>query len=201
MPSVGKKALRAAVRDEDAHVIRFQRLFEAHYRALMAYALRRTSSEADAHDVIAETFAVVWRRLDVVPGDDEALPWLYGVARRCLANQRRQEGRRSRLTVRLEDDATGSVGGLPDTGSSEVSDGALAVRRALASLRPADQEILRLVAWEELSHREVAMALGVSANAVAIRIHRARKRLERMLLSANVNVNDTEPVDSRKDEA
>jgi RNA polymerase sigma factor (sigma-70 family) len=193
MPRVVKKALQPAVRDQDHHAIRFQRLFDAHYRSLKAYALRRTHSEADADDVVAETFAVVWRRLDVVPGDDDALPWLYGVARRCLANQRRQDLRRSRLTTRLGESPPGSVDGLLD---AEVSNGALAVRRALAGLRPADQEILRLVAWEELSHREVAVALGVSSNAVAIRFHRARQRLERILRSEYIDI-----VDSREDEA
>ena len=77
---------------------------------------------------------------------------------------------------------------------AETSDQVLAVRGALARLRPADQEILRLVTWEELSHREVATALGVSLNAVAIRFHRARKRLERILLSEGI-------VDIQEDEA
>ena len=47
---------------------------------------------------------------------------------------------------------------------------------ALASLSPADQELLRLVAWEELGNQQIAAVLGITPNAVAIRLHRARAR-------------------------
>ena len=180
---VVKKEPPPAVRHEDDQTARFQRLFDAHYRLVMAYALRRARSEADAHDVVAESFAVVWRRLDALPEDDAIVPWLYGVARRCLANQRRQDARRSRLSERLAEHPT-LCEEVPE--NAEASDHVLAVRAALARLRPADQEILRLVTWEELSHREVAVALGISLNAVAIRFHRARRRLERILLSEGI---------------
>jgi DNA-directed RNA polymerase specialized sigma24 family protein len=50
--------------------------------------------------VIAETFLTAWRRLDDVPAGDEARLWLYGVARRMLANQRRGARRRSSLADR-----------------------------------------------------------------------------------------------------
>jgi len=180
---VVEKKLPPAVRHEDVPAVRFQRVFDAHYRLVVAYALRRTRSEADAHDVVAETFAVAWRRLDALPEDDGIVPWLYGVARRCLANQRRQASRQDRLAARLAEEPVVSEE-LP--GDAEASDEVVAVRAALARLRPADQEILRLVTWEELSHREVAAALGVSPNAIAIRFHRARKRLERILLSEGI---------------
>jgi DNA-directed RNA polymerase specialized sigma24 family protein len=65
---------------------RFEGLFRQNYAAVRAYALRRAPHDV-AQDVAAETFLVAWRRLDDVP--DDALPWLYGVARRVLANQRR----------------------------------------------------------------------------------------------------------------
>jgi RNA polymerase sigma-70 factor (ECF subfamily) len=55
---------------------RFRQLYEQHYRAILAYSLRRCRNDADAHDVVAETFLVAWRRLDAVPDDDESLPCL-----------------------------------------------------------------------------------------------------------------------------
>ncbi|MEJ7695864.1 MAG: sigma-70 region 4 domain-containing protein [Candidatus Limnocylindrales bacterium] len=48
-------------------------------------------------------------------------------------------------------------------------------------LRADDQELLRLVAWEEFSHSQIAMVLGISVNAVAIRVHRARGRFVQAL--------------------
>jgi RNA polymerase sigma-70 factor (ECF subfamily) len=94
---------------------------------------------------------------------------LYAVARRVLANQRRGRGRRERLTalLRVDDVATPEAAGEDRDGPAFA---------ALATLAPADQELLRLVAWEELGNREIAQVLGISANAVAIRLHRARSR-------------------------
>src|SRR3989442_7775755 len=73
--------------------------FEAAYRELYApicgYALRRVHEPEDAAEVIAETFATLWRRFDRCPQGEELRPWLFGVARRVIANQRRGERRRS----------------------------------------------------------------------------------------------------------
>ena len=74
-------------------------LFEDAYRnsgtAVLGYALRRTGSREDALDVVAETFAVAWRRRSVMPEDaDEIRPWLFGIARRCLANNARPRSTR-----------------------------------------------------------------------------------------------------------
>ena len=80
---------------------RFSALYADCYPRLLGYALRRTHTVEDAADVVAETFLVAWRRLEHVPPGDEARLWLYGVARRVLANQRRGERRRDRLEVRL----------------------------------------------------------------------------------------------------
>lgn len=146
----------------------FAALFEAHVDALLAYARRRTEQLSDAEDVVAETFTVLWRRIEHVPTDASAhLPWLYGIARRVLANQRRAKARRQRLLDRVRSAFV----------PRRSSDAARDVAAALATLRPPDQEILRLAAWEGLHHAEIAEALGITSNAAAIRLHRARKRL------------------------
>lgn len=157
---------------------RFEALFATHQRSVLAYAMRRTRSQADAEDVAAETFAIAWRKVAAVP--DEPLPWLYAVARRVLANHRRGSGRRERLaaSLRVEDVPTPMRLG-------DDLDGPAA--RALASLRAADQELLRLVAWEELSNQQIAVVLGISPNAVAIRLHRARARFAEALDRSSVH--------------
>ena len=153
---------------------RFEALFEACHQPLLAYAARRCPTLADAEDVVAEVFVVAWRRLDDVPLGEQALMWLYGVARRTLANHWRGRARRQRLQVRLEETAAVLVPPTP-TGDD-------AAREALARLSASDQELLRLVAWEELTHAEIAQVLGISVNAVAIRLHRARARFEQALV-------------------
>src|SRR5918999_6023853 len=90
----------AASSSGDAARLRFERIFEAYHRRILAYTLRRSSTVADAEDAAAETFVVAWRRLERVPPED-ALPWLYAVARRALANQRRTQLRGSRLVEKL----------------------------------------------------------------------------------------------------
>jgi RNA polymerase sigma-70 factor (ECF subfamily) len=153
---------------------RLEDLFEAHHRALLAYAARRCPTLSDAEDVVAEVFLVAWRRLDDVPAGDEALPWLYGVARKTIGNQRRGLLQRGRLQARLEQTAE-----RPATPAPSGTEPAL---EALERLSDGDRELLRLVAWEGLSHAEIAAVLGISVNAVAIRLHRARARFEQALV-------------------
>ena len=164
-------ALRPGVMTEKtpqtAPLARFEAIFAAHQKSVLAYAMRRSDTLTDAEDAAAETFTIAWHKLSTIP--DGPLPWLYAVARRVLANQRRGNGRRERLAALLRvDDVPTPVR------AGEDLDGP--VFEALASLSPADQEILRLVAWEELRNHQVAEVLGVTANAVAIRLHRARAR-------------------------
>lgn len=144
----------------------FERLYAAHERLVLAFCLRRTPNPADAEEAAAETFVIAWRRLTDAPAEEHHLPWLYAIARRVLANQRRGGGRRIRLLDRLRSQP-------PDVPMAERPGPAIA---ALERLRPEDQELLRLVAWEELSHAEIAVVMGVTPNAVAIRLHRARAR-------------------------
>lgn len=156
---------------------RFAVLYRASYTRILGYALRRTRSSEDAADVVAETFLIAWRRLDEVPAGLEGRLWLYGVARRVLANHLRSERRRSRLGERLREELSSFV---PTTRPVAV-DVLAVVDEALHRLRDEDREILRLVVWEELSHEEVGKVLGCSANAAKIRLHRARRRLADLL--------------------
>lgn len=157
---------------------RLEALFEAHHRALLAYAARRCATLDDAEDVVAEVFVVAWRRLEDVPEGAAAVLWLYGVARRTVANQRRGGARQARLQDRIEATTPRppSTDGAPDDG---------AALEALARLSSSDQELLRLVAWEELTHAEVAQVLGISVNAVTIRLYRARQRFEQSLVKGS----------------
>jgi RNA polymerase sigma-70 factor (ECF subfamily) len=156
---------------------RFRHVYEAHHHRILGYALRRVERPEDAADVVAETFLVAWRRLDDIPEGREALLWLYGTARRVLANLHRTERRRSRLVERLRRE----IASLPAVVSPAATEEVRAVLRALDQLREEDREILRLAAWEDLSHQEIAQVLRCSANAAKIRLHRARRRLAAQL--------------------
>ena len=152
---------------------RFDALYDAQFRDLVGFALRRTQRPEDAADVVAETFLVVWRRIDEVPPGDEARLWLFGVCRRVLANHERGRTRRHRLGARLRDVLGEET--VPDPASGVAS--SLVLHDALAHLKPADRELLQLVAWEGLEPREAALVLGVPARTVRTRLSRARARL------------------------
>jgi RNA polymerase sigma-70 factor (ECF subfamily) len=155
--------LSAARRQE-----RFERLFDDHYGAVAGYARRRAGG-GDADDVVAETFLTAWRRLEEVPAD--AKPWLLGVARRVLANQRRAAGRRAALADRVAHEPQ-TVVHTPE-GTS--------IARALAGLSEGDREVLLLAAWDGLSSEETAAVLGCSKAAAQVRLHRAKRRLRTAL--------------------
>lgn len=162
---------------------RFGRIYAAHHLEIYGYLRRRTDAET-ARDAAAETFVVLWRRLDDAPHDDDIRPWLYGVARKALANQ--QRSRRRFLALRRK-----AAGYAPDP--AVVPDPEAVVVRAadiqrvldaMERLRPPDREVLQLAVWEELSHDEIGSILGCKAHAVDQRLLRAKQRLEHELRRA-----------------
>jgi RNA polymerase sigma-70 factor (ECF subfamily) len=108
---------------------RFEQLYAQHADAISTYVRRRAPEDA-VDDVVSDVFLVCWRRLDDVP--ENALPWLYAVARNTLANERRRRGRQHHVSV--------DVAYEPEP----VGDSALAA--AFAELSDRDREVLRLVA-------------------------------------------------------
>ena len=155
----------------------FVKLYEAHYDEVLAFCERRVGPD-DADDVAADVFAAAWRRIEDVDMS-LARAWLFGVARNVVLNQWRATSRRRRLRDRVKL--------VRDPGSPSPEASVLrraedeVVLRALADLRPGDQEILRLAAWEELSGPEIATVLDISVDAVHQRLHRAKKRLATQL--------------------
>jgi RNA polymerase sigma-70 factor (ECF subfamily) len=147
---------------------RFEQIYGEHREAVRAF-VRRRAPESVVEDVVSETFLVCWRKLDRVP--DEPLPWLYAVARKTLANQRRRLAREQRVGAA---DRASAVAELEPVGDSVLA-------AAFAALSERDREVLRLIAWEGLSLKQAAVVLGCSAIACRVRYHRAKTRLARRL--------------------
>lgn len=155
----------------------FEALYRRNARPLLGYALRRVSQPADAADIVAETFLVAWRRLDDVPPAPESRLWLFGVARKVMANQRRGDLRRSNLADRLRDD----LSGLPMPDLSSATADARIVRDAMAGLDPDDRELLWLTCWEGLTPTDLAAVFAIPPATARTRLHRARGRLRTAL--------------------
>lgn len=126
----------------------------------------------DAADVLADTLAVVWRRIDAVPTDP--IPWCFGVARRCLSNHQRGDRRRFRLVER-----TAALSPPPPSGDpqSVIDDSDPVLDAALGELTDSEGEIIRLWAWERLEAREIAAVLEMTPNAVSVALTRAKRKL------------------------
>jgi RNA polymerase sigma-70 factor, ECF subfamily len=154
--------------DRRAQEARFQNVF-SHLGAVRAYARRRGSADPEA--VAAEVMAVAWRRLADVPTDD-ARPWLFATARNLLLAEWRKEPPR-----RLRGPAPEVADLAPDIVLLEPE-----IARALRELSLPDREALLLVAWEDLSPKQAAQAVGIGEGAFRVRLHRARRRFRQALL-------------------
>jgi RNA polymerase sigma factor (sigma-70 family) len=155
-------------RDGAQDSARFEGCYTAHYQAVAGYVGRRVAPD-EADDVIAQVFLAAWRRLEQVPAPPQDRLWLFGVARKAIADHHRSRQRRRRLGARLAGDAA-TVPVLPADPDPRCED----VLAAMTALRPAEQEALRLVLWDELTHAEAAELLGCSVNAFELRYRRAR---------------------------
>jgi RNA polymerase sigma-70 factor (ECF subfamily) len=153
---------------------RFVEIYRRYSKPIQAYCARRTAPSQIA-DAVSEVFLVTWRRIDQVPEGDAALPWLYAVAYRVLSHQWRSRARSRRLMQRLQ--GLAQVEALSPDVVLLKSEEHRQVLAAAARLRPIDLEILRLTLWEELSHADVAMVLGIEATAAKERAYRARRNL------------------------
>ncbi|WP_329091865.1 MULTISPECIES: RNA polymerase sigma factor [unclassified Streptosporangium] len=154
---------------------RFEAVYRRTHEQILGYAVRRCSSPEDAADVVAETYVIAWRRITELPDGEGGKLWLYGVARRVLANHRRSERRRltrhTELTAEIEHLYTAPSHHGEQHGVDE----------AMGMLSDGDRELLALALWEELDPGEIATVLDCSRNAARIRLHRARRRFAKAL--------------------
>jgi RNA polymerase sigma-70 factor (ECF subfamily) len=175
MPSVDDSPERA----QDIYRGRFESCFREHHARLLAFTLRRVSGREAAEEVVADTFAVAWRRRDRIP--EGPLPWLYAIAANVIADQYRGARRRQDLGLRLAHEARVDAPGSDPAESLALRE---AFAAAFAQLEESEREVLRLVAWDGLDVREASQALGCSQGAFRVRLHRARRKLARRLDAA-----------------
>jgi len=154
----------------------FQVIYDRHFDSVARYCLRRLPEHA-AQDAVSEVFLAAWRRFDSMPTGDGSLPWLYGVARNVVRNASRSQRRSMRLSAKSK-----AQPHYPEP-SPELQiirneqDAELVA--ALESLKPDEQEVLRLRAYEGLSVKQISLALGCSEDAAKKRVSRALNRLRK----------------------
>jgi RNA polymerase sigma-70 factor (ECF subfamily) len=160
-----------------ASVEAFRRFYERSFATVWSYAVSRVGRQA-AEDLVSETFAVAWRRRAAIPTD--ALPWLIRVARNLALESFRSAASERALETELRNRASLDPFVEPDIAEAVVARHQALI--ALATLSEHDRELLVLVAWHGLSPRQAASVLGCSRATFFVRLHRARRRLERALI-------------------
>lgn len=156
----------------------FDGLFRAHHISVRSFVARRVLA-AEVEDVVAETFATVWRRRRDLPSDpDFHRAWLLRTANYTVLNQRRSRRRHLALAEKVADDSrSGLQADAGDPYASISAGSGTRIAAGFSSLSPGDQLVLTLVAWDDLSVPELAAALGCSENAATTRLSRARARI------------------------
>ncbi|WP_328294048.1 sigma-70 family RNA polymerase sigma factor [Kineococcus sp. NBC_00420] len=167
----------------------FEELYRQTRADLLAYLHRRSGGWAggtgavEAADLLAQVYLVAWRRRNVLPPAGQRRPWLYGIARRVLAEYHRAAPAHVSLEdlthepsdMRMDWEGGGLV--VADGNVTGSSAEAVVLHQALAGLGEVDRELLLLTVLDRLSSGEAARALGISSGAARVRLHRARRRL------------------------
>jgi RNA polymerase sigma factor (sigma-70 family) len=147
----------------------FTEVYRAHYEDVLRF-VRRRAHPMNVDDVVGETFLAAWRRRREVP--DDARPWLFGTARNLMLNANRGMRRQSALVVHIGRTAT-----VDAHDPTDGVDSRLELVEAWQALAAADQEVLALHVWEDLTAKEAARVLGCTRAWYSMRLTRAKRRL------------------------
>jgi RNA polymerase sigma factor (sigma-70 family) len=159
------------------------RLMERWERPVKSVIARLVFNAAEAEDLAQETFVRVWQQRARFRAEADFRPWVFAIAVNLARNRLRWWRRRPSVALDewTETPPAGPVGAGTAAGGLESAERAAAVRAAIAAL-PADlREAIVLFEYEQLSHAEIATAVGATPKAVETRIYRAREKLRAAL--------------------
>ncbi|MDL4773015.1 MULTISPECIES: RNA polymerase sigma factor [Thermomonosporaceae] len=163
----------------------FEGVADLYFAEIRRYGAKRLGPDAAA-DVAAQTFLEAFRqRRRYNPERGSVRTWLYGIATKVVGRHHRSESRALRMYARLspDRDAEEHTERVDARVSAEGLRGELGA--AIAALPRGQRDVLLLVALADLSHQEVATALGISYGTVGSRLNRARTRLRKALGGTN----------------
>ena len=161
------------------------RLFDEHGVRAFRYARAMGLSQADADDVVAESFLRVLRSHEVFRGDAGFASWLFRIVRNQVSDMARGESRRRDRQEIVAGRAAGNTPRSPD-GTSEENEMHTAVAEAIETLDPEQRVALSLVTAGGLSYREAASVEGITSSALATRVFRARQAVRKHLVEKGI---------------
>lgn len=160
---------------EESVTARFSAFYADHYALVLRACRRRLPSLVAAEDAASEVFRVAWSKY---PEDgDPGIAWVYAIVRNVVGDEYRRNARQLLLSEKI---AARVADRLEGTREPDFD-----LRRALLRLRESDRELLFMAYWEDLSGPQLAEVLGITVQAVWVRLNRARLALRRELGAAS----------------
>jgi RNA polymerase sigma-70 factor (ECF subfamily) len=171
--------VRRHLADQEARTLTdWDRIVRDHGRTVFATAWRILGHTADTEDVVQEVFLQAHQMSQV-----EAVRCWEALLRRLAACRALDRLRQRRMLLPLDDLAVpGAVATEPEAVLME-RELAERLRQALTQLPNREATVFCLRYFDDLSYEQIAESLGISAGAVATALHKARARLETLLLA------------------
>jgi len=167
---------------------------------LFSYAWRYVQNNADARDVVAETFVRLYQQRERLRPDTHLSAWLYTTLTNLCHNQHRWRRRHPSVSLDATDEETGESLGDRTSDGSEHPAQQLEREESLAELRQAIDRLphelkttLLLHHYEHLSYKDIGMITNCSERGVETRLYRAKQRLREDLESRPREAGHFEP--------
>jgi len=172
MPLVALEEINSATSITTVSPEEFTSIYRLLLPQISRYLARRVD-QSDVEELASRIFEIAWQKRSQAPEGFE-LPWLYRIAGFVVANHRRSEGTRaSFLATFLPSDSAPSA--------EEIALSDLSLSEAWAKLTPGERQVISLSSFEGLDNSSAAQVLGVSTNAFALRLSKAKAKLRKNL--------------------
>jgi RNA polymerase sigma-70 factor, ECF subfamily len=181
---------------ENAARAEFEREALKHLDALYGAALRLTRTPADAEDLVQDAFVKAYRFYDRFEPGTNMKAWLFRILTNTFINKYRRNSREKKVLEGRDAEPVGD-GVMSRAAMRALTDPVSEAQRrlitaeiqeALESLPEEYRLMIVLADVEELSYKEIADVVGCPIGTVMSRLHRARKRMQKRLVSQAVQL-------------
>lgn len=175
--------------------VRFAVIFDRHVDPIRRFAVSRLGSSR-SEDVVSEVFRIAFEQRDTFDlTSRSARPWLFGIATNLVRREHRSHARAVAALERLGGRRHITIDPLLDVADRvDAREDVLRLRDAVLALSDDEREILLLVAWDQLTPSEAALALGWKPETARTRLRRARLAVRRHLAGEPISNNDSQEV-------
>ena len=169
-----------AAKQEDQHA--FRQLLDLHWNELYGFMIKRTENENDAEDLCLQAFSKAFDKIETFNNEFTFSTWLTSIAKNLHVDMIRKEKTRLHQSTDVEEvgrDVIDETLGPED--QLIRSQNLNKLLQQVKSLKPIYRDVIQLRFFQELSHKEMAIQLGLSMSNVKVRLLRAKKLLAEII--------------------